>query len=56
MLLPSKPKRDDTKPSRTPNVPIAQAEGDDAAIDRASTPVFGERLPRSIQNREGDDC
>ena len=39
-----KPNRDDTKPSRKPNVPIAQAEGDDAAIDRASASFPGECL------------
>ena len=36
--------RDAAESSRTPNLQIAQAEGDDAAIDRASTPVFGECL------------
>ena len=50
-------RRDDaTKTPCKPNVPLAQADGDDGAVDRTQTPVFGECLPCATKKREGDDC
>jgi hypothetical protein len=37
-------KHRDASPSRAPNLQNTQAEGHDATVDRASTPVFGECL------------
>ena len=43
------------EPTRTINHHDAQTTRDDAAVDRASTPVFGECLRGAAEDREGYD-